>query len=82
MTASTIELATAVLDWARSSVHRGGDPYCHFFVQLALKAKGEAADDEHQRQRHGEAIARREAANTPWPVDGDTRTPPEPHDEF
>ena len=100
MTISTLELAEAVLDWARTPGNHGGNPYCHRFVRLADIAKAEitveasraeriseiravkADDDARQRQRHGEAIARRKAANTPWPSDGDTRTTlsPEPFD--
>ena len=81
MTISTLELAGAVLDWARTPGNHGGNPYCYDFVKLAHQAwwevggtnterepLNEAELDARQRQRHGEAIARRRAANTPWPV--------------
>ena len=80
MTISTLELATAVLDWARTPGTYGRIEVLDF-VTLAHQVVNEAAYKEHQaedaarqRQRHGEAIARREAANTPWPAPGPTKT--------
>ncbi len=75
MTVSTLELANAVLNWARTPGIHGRIEVLDF-VTLAHEVVDEAAykehqavDDARQRQRHGKAIARREAANTPWPED-------------
>ncbi len=84
MTVSTLELAGAVLDWARTPGTHGRIEVldfvtlAHEVVDKAAYEKHQAEDDARQRLRHGEAIAWRKAANTPWPVDGDTRTPPSP----
>ncbi len=72
MTVSTLELAGAVLDWARTPGTHGRIEVLDF-VTLAHEVVDEAAyreyqaeDDARQRLRHGKAIARRKAANTPW----------------